>query len=700
VAIRRRGVAATGPREFPIKHPTALADRADQARVNGLAARRAAFALGAIVLFSAAVRFAVARGFDVPWIAPDEMIYGLVGQSLWESGTLTIRDAAVPYYSLLTPALVGLPLTLGDVARGVEIAQALQALAMSLVAVPVYLWGARLVGTRWALAAAVLAVLPPALWYGGLLMTEALFYPLVVAALLALARVLEQPTLERQGLFLLLVSATGAVRLQALLLLPVLLVAVGLEAWFGRSARIVRRVAPLLVLVGLSTAALLAVYASGRADLLGAYGELAQTTPASTGVLAQLTWHSGAVVVMTMGLPLLATATLAVLAAVRGEANPSVRAFLAVTTAYVVLLVGQVSAFAVEYLDHVSERYVVTALPPLLLGLCLWIARGGPRPAVVVLPIVLAATAALVALPRSRVGTVFGAHDALTLLPLGDLADQGNLAFRGGLLTLGLVLAGVFILLPRRLVAATAVAVALGFVAASVQAAREIDRLSGVERAHDFGVADRRWIDRAGVAPVLHLDTGEQPSTSVARVAFWNRSVRRLLRLEGVPAQALPQAPVLIRTDGALVDASGREASAPYVVLPATIALDGERLASSPPTDIAPGSGVWRVDEPLRLVSRTEGFSPIGDFGRAKVVVYPCGPGALELTLLGKDGLPIRLSVNGFPWQTLELEPGGLWSGVVPSLRPAGQVIPCLFELRSEGLVGSTRVEWVPRASG
>ncbi|MBA3382427.1 MAG: hypothetical protein H0T97_11300 [Actinobacteria bacterium] len=652
------------------------------------------------MLLSAAVRFAVARTFDVPWIAPDEMIYGLVGQSLWESGTLTVRDAAVPYYSLLTPALVGLPLTLGDVARGVAIAQALQALAMSLVAVPVYLWGARLVGTRWALAAAVLAILPPALWYGGLLMTEALFYPLVVAALLALARTLEQPTLERQGLFLLLVSVAAAVRLQALLLLPVLLVAVGLDAWFGRSARIVQRVAPLLVLVGLSTAGLLVLYASGRSDLLGAYGELAQTTPASTGVLAQLSWHSGAVVVMTMGLPLLATATLAILAAAHGEQNPSVRAFLAVTTAYVVLLVGQVSAFAVDYLDHVSERYVVTALPPLLLGLCLWIARGGPRPLAVVLPLTFAATAALVALPRSRVGSVFGAHDALTLLALGELADQGDLVFRGGLLALGLALAAAFVLLPRRMLAASAMVVALGFVAASVHATREIDRLSGLERAHDFGAGDRRWVDRADVAPVLHLDTGEQPSTSVARVTFWNHSIRRLLRLEGVPAQALPQKAVSISTGGALVDPSGREVSAPYAVLPATIALDGERLGSSPPTDIAPGSGLWRVDEPLRLVSRTEGFSPIGDFGRAKIVVYPCGPGALELDLLGKDGLPIRVIVNGFPWQTVELESGGMWTGAVPSLRPAGQLIPCLFELESEGLVGSTRVEWAPQAPG
>ena len=418
------------------------------------------------MLLSALARFLVARSFDVPWIAPDEMIYGLVGQSLWETGTLAIRESTVPYYSLLTPALVGLPLTAGDLASGVASAQALQALAMSLVAVPVYLFGARLTGARWALGAAAISVLPPALWYGGLLMTEALFYPLVATALLALARMLEQPTLERQGVFLLAVSIAAAVRLQALILLPALLVAVALYAWFGRSGAIVRRLAPILALVGLATAALMAVALSGRSDLLGAYGEITQTTGASSGAVAQFAWHAGVVVAMTLGLPLLATTTLVVLAMVRGEEDPAARAFLAVTAAYVVLLVAQVSLFAVEYLDHVSERYVITALPLLVLGLCLWISRAGPRPAVIAVPVTVAAIAALLVLPESRVGTTSGAHDALTLLPLGSLAGEGDAVFRGGLLALGLVFAAVFLLTPRRFLAATAVAVALGFVAA------------------------------------------------------------------------------------------------------------------------------------------------------------------------------------------------------------------------------------------
>jgi hypothetical protein len=255
------------------------------------------------VLVSAVLRFAVARTFDVPWISPDEMIYGLVGQSLWETGTLSVRGISVPYYSLLTPVLVGLPLTLEDLRSGVDIAQALQAVAMSLVAVPVYLWGRRLAGDRWAIAAAGLAVLPPALWYGGLLMTEALFYTLVTAALVALARMLEEPTLIRQGTFLLLLSLAAAVRLQAFVLLPALILAVGLEAWFGRSAATVRRLLPMLALVGLSAVVTIAAYGADRNDLLGAYATLAESAPSSTGALTQVAWHGGAIVVMTLALP-------------------------------------------------------------------------------------------------------------------------------------------------------------------------------------------------------------------------------------------------------------------------------------------------------------------------------------------------------------------------------------------------------------
>jgi hypothetical protein len=662
-----------------------------------VATRHAALAVGAIVLLSTVFRFGIALLFDVPWIAPDEMIYGLIGESLWETGQLSIRDMSTPYYSLLTPALVGLPLTLDAHEPGLAIAQALQALAMSLVAVPVFLWGRRLVGPAWGLAAAALAVLPPALWYGGLLMTEALFYPAVTAALFALARMLESPTLERQGWFLLAVSLAAAVRLQALLLLPAFLLAAGLYAWFGRSTAVLRRLAPTLGAIGVATLVMAVLSVAGRGDVLGAYGELATGASSSSGLVSQLGWHAAALVVTTLGLPLLATAALVVLAALHGETDARVSAFLAATTAYVALLVGQVSLFAVDYLDHLSERYLLTAVPPLILGLAVWIERGAPRPAAVAVPLAVAAVLLVATIPPSRVGTAGAAHDVLTVLPLAQLVESAGNELRALLVACALVAAGVFLLLPRRLLRAAVAALGAAFLAISLAAAADIDELSKLERKHDFGTADWTWVDDAGAGRTLLFDTGALPSTAIARLTFWNRSIRRLVRLEDVPSQALPQVPVAIRRDGALTDEAGAEVSAPWAVVPAGIALAGERVTLSPPTEIAPGSGLWQVDEPLRLVSRATGFSPIGDFRAGTVVVYRCGPGALEVTLLGKDGAPVVVRVNGFPYETFEVPRLGSKS---VAIRPVGIIAgaPCVFELTSEGLVGTTRVEWVPRS--
>ncbi len=627
--------------------------------LGDVATRHAALVVGALVILSTVFRLVLALLWDVPWIAPDEMIYGLVGESLWETGQLSIRGMSTPYYSLLTPALVGLPMTLDDRETGVAVAQALQALAMSLAAVPVYLWGRRLAGPGWGLVAATLAVVPPALSYGGLLMTEALFYTATIVALFALARVLESPALEWQGLFLLAVSLAAAVRLQALLLLPVLLVAAGLDAWLARSTATIRRLAPTLVVVGAGTLGLVVLSVTGS-DLLGAYGELAEAAPASSSLLPQLLWHAAAVVILTLGLPLLATATLVVVGAWRGEEDRRVRAFLAVATAYTALLVGQVSLFAVDYLDHVSERYLITTLPLLVLGLVVWLARGAPRPAVVAVPLAGVAVLLVATVPPDRIGTVTAAHDALTVLPLARALEPAGEELRVLLVIAAIGVAAAFLLLPRRLLPVAVVALALAFVGTSLAGAHEMDGLSATEHQRDVGDASKTWVDDAGAGPTLLVDTGEQPSTAIARLTFWNRSIDQLARLADVPEQALPQAAVNIRRDGALTDARTTEVTAPYAVVPTTVTLDGERVALVPQTEIAPGLALWRVAEPLRLVSRVGGVSPVGDFRKATVVVYRCGPGALEVDLLGKDGAPVVARVNGLPNETFELPPGGV----------------------------------------
>ncbi|HKP09684.1 MAG TPA: hypothetical protein VJT76_03060, partial [Gaiella sp.] len=88
----------------------------------------AALALVGLVVASTLVRFAIAQAFTTPWIAPDEMVYGMLGEGLWSHGTLTLRTFDAPYYSLLTPTLIGAPLDLSDLATGIQWARLLQCL--------------------------------------------------------------------------------------------------------------------------------------------------------------------------------------------------------------------------------------------------------------------------------------------------------------------------------------------------------------------------------------------------------------------------------------------------------------------------------------------------------------------------------------------------------------------------------------------
>ena len=74
----------------------------------------------------------------------------MIGESLWSDGTLALRGFPSPYYSVLTPALIGAPLAWLELADGIQWAQLLQALAASLVAVPTYLWARRIASTWWA----------------------------------------------------------------------------------------------------------------------------------------------------------------------------------------------------------------------------------------------------------------------------------------------------------------------------------------------------------------------------------------------------------------------------------------------------------------------------------------------------------------------------------------------------------------------
>jgi 4-amino-4-deoxy-L-arabinose transferase-like glycosyltransferase len=677
-----------------------IAAAAGDARRAGRVSR-AALVVAGLVVVSTLVRFGVAQAFTTPWIAPDEMVYGMLGEGLWSHGTLTLRGFDAPYYSVLTPALIGAPLAAFDLAEGIQWARLLQALAMSLVAVPTYIWACRLTNRRWAAAAAALTLAAPALNYAGFLMTEPLTLVVVAVALLMLSRALEEPTMWRYGVFIAWTTVAAAVRLQLLVLLPAFLLAAVLDAVAARDRRRLRPLVGLALVSAAVVAVVLGVVVAtggelSRRSILGAYTPLGETAPAGAHGLPEIVWHTFDVAVLGLGVPALALAALSAAVFARRDPDPRLRAFVSTTLGYGALLVIQVGLFSSVYVGHVAERYLVTLLPLLAIALCAWIGRGAPRERAVVIPVwgLLLVLAAIV--PIDQLVSPGSIVNTLTPAPLAALSD----GWARAVLVAGALAAGALVtFLPRRLAWICAVLVAAGLALVSADTARRIDDASAHEQRVTMGSAPGGWLDDAHLGNATMLVTGDRVWTSVARSVFWNRSVREVLRVAPVTTPFPPTtASVSLGDDGVLRGADGDGLERALVVAPATLTLAGDLLATRPAGDSeVPGLVAWRPEEPLRIVMRRDGFMPNGDFsGVAQITVYGCRPGTLDVTLLGKSGDPVEAFVDGIPVGTLRTPAGTSRVHRIPAPPYSDGTHACGYELRTNDLAGSTTIVFTP----
>src|SRR5882757_9415349 len=146
-----------------------------------------ALALPALVGVSTLVHWVAGRQISGLWIMPDEAIYGERALALWRHGTLPLLHGEGSGYGLLYPALAGFPLSAGQLSTAYASLKLLQALMMSLTAVPIFYYGRRYMRPGYALVAGALALASPLVLYSGFVMTEVLIYPLGVLALLAAA---------------------------------------------------------------------------------------------------------------------------------------------------------------------------------------------------------------------------------------------------------------------------------------------------------------------------------------------------------------------------------------------------------------------------------------------------------------------------------------------------------------------------------
>jgi hypothetical protein len=635
-------------------------------------------ALVALVAVSTVVRSWAGLRVPSPWIAADEMIYAELGRSLWESGRLEILGQDAAFYSLVHPALIGMPLSF-SVDTGYDVARVLQALVMSATALPVFLWSRRLMSEGWALGAATLTLTLPALAYTGLLMTETVFLPAMTFAAWASAEALVRPSRRAHLLVVAAFVIALLTRLQALVLVPAFLLAWVLFAFVQRDRDVLRRSWP-------AAAGLVAVGAFWFAIAgLGAYQPARETSYGIVDAARFVAYHVGDALLIAGLAPACAVALLALEVGRRSSRDPAdahaadVRAYLAVTVALAACLIAEVGVFASRYVGRLAERDLVALAPLLFVGLCVWLDRGAPRTRLRASVAALLAAAFVVLLPYGRLVHKGAIQDAFMLLPLWELGSYDLVV---GLSTAVVVL--LFVLYPRAL----PVVLAALFLVVSVEASRFVEREATALRTSFFD-SDPAWIDAGASADVAYLYDGEPHWNAVWAHVFWNDALDSVLVLGDarVPGP-LPQTRVSPASDGRVAS------DARYVVASTAFTFFGEPVAQITQRGLVQrGLVLWDVGRSPRVSTLVTGVQGSGDiYGPAQLVAYDCAGGTFELTLIAKGApVSVRLGTHGAEAEKT-LAPGEIWRPSVPAT-PLDR--RCTLEVGPSGLIGSTRFEFV-----
>jgi hypothetical protein len=604
------------------------------------------------------------------WIMPDEAIYADRAFRLWHDGALSVFRGPGAGYGLLYPVFAGGPLVFGGLAS----LKLLQAFVMSLAAVPVFLYGRRLMPPAYSLLAATLTVASPLLLYSGFVMTEVLFYPLAALTLLAIARAVETGRGGDQAVALALIAAAAATRAQAVVFVPVLATSALLVCLLAHDRHRLRSFWPTwLTLLGAAFVVALApgVFGSYAGTLKGGY-------PVAASL--RLTYeHLAYLVLSTAVLPFAALGVMLV-DALRGG-DRATRALLVVTATATVAVCAQVGFFAARFAPHLLGRDLASLPPLLFLTFALWLARGAPRRRWIVAPVCFAALALLALTPWNKLVVTAALPDSLDASLIYRLSAHVDAAT---LVTLaGLALLACFAIVPRRFAFVLPGLVLALLVATSVSASVLIVPRARADQQELLG-SPRDWVDRAARSNVTYLYDGEPEWNSVWQQRFWNQRITHVLTFPPtrVPGP-MPQQARAPTTDG-FVAIRDR-----YVVATDRYTFFGTPVARHARGVDLEALTLWRLQAPARLSTVTTGFLPNGDLtGPGGITVYACAGGRLELTLIPKATDVVRITLDGKP--LLRRRIGGLrsWHGTIPV--PPSHTRTCRFTIEGGPLLGST----------
>jgi hypothetical protein len=582
-------------------------------------------ALGGIVLVSAALRIWLGRRMVAPWIFVDELIYSELAKSFAAHGHFLLRgEPAGASYGFVYPVLIAPAWRIfSSVPQAYAAAKVIDSVAMSLAAVPAYFLSRRVLSRPYALAAAALAIAVPSMIYTGTLMTENVFYPVFLCVALVAVRTLERPTRWNQLGLLALCLLAFETRQQAIALLPAVLAAPLVVGGLRRFRVLYGTVAAVFVL------ALAAEAARGRSPLalLGAYETTGHRHYALGEVAKWLLWHLG-----ELDLYLGVVPVAAFLAAFRREP------FFAVAASFTAFLAVEVAAFAtLPTVQRVEERNLFYVAPFFLIALLVWIERGARRPRWAVAAAVVAA-ALPAAVPYARLIGYQTTSDTLALLPWWRLQEHviGLHHVRLAVALCALAAAALFLAVPARvaLVLPLLVLLYFGLVERPIES-----RTTFASRGALFqGIRSvpRDWIDRHAHAEVAAVWTGKTDVHVIWENELFNRKVGGVYNTQDPIPGGLASTDVTIGADGYL-RAGGRTIAARYALADGSLDLNGTKLASDPPL----GVNLWRLDGPIRSLTRVEGLYA-NDTWSGPVVTYrrlECAGGAVRVTVLGDASL-------------------------------------------------------------
>jgi hypothetical protein len=598
----------------------------------------------AIVVVSAAVRIALGHRMVAPWIMIDEIVYSELAKSFAAHASFLVRGVPSHGYGFVYPIVIApayrLFASVPDAYAGVK---AINAVLMSLAAVPAYFIARRVLPVALALVVAVLTVAVPSMLYTGTIMTENVFYPLFLVAALAVLVMLERPTAARQVGVLVLCLLAFLVRQQAVALViaaataPVLLALVNRES----PRRFLRAYATLYgILAGGVAIALLDTVARGRSvySLLGAYRAATNHTYTVGNVGRYFLWH---VAELDLFLGVIPFAALLAMWLAPRAGTERVRAFTAGSFAIVFWLVLEVAAFASEQSQRIEERnmfYVAPLFFVALLGLAARSVVTHRRSVLLVAGAVAAVLPAFIPFPR-LIGPP-AVSDTFALLPWWWIQDHwvhlDHLKWVALVLAAG---AAVLVFVPRRLALVLPALVAAYFVFATaiVENGRHgihVDSVGSLWAG--IRVVHPDWIDRAvgHHASVDYLWSGVASEYSIWENEFFSRSMRRVYNLAGNPgSDPLTQTPV-VRGPAGTVLAGGRPVRVSYLLADGSEDVAGRPIAADPRIGVT----LYRVDGPIILLTTVTGLYP-NDTWSGKRVTYSrlrCGGGRLTVSL-GSD---------------------------------------------------------------